>query len=158
MLTHYGIVGQHWLRYWLVAWRHQAITWTNVDSSSMKSSDIHIRAISQEMPQPSIPKIHLKITYSKFHSNFPGANELIMVVWWFIKACLHGTYWRWTHVSCTTPHHLLLMSSDMSLGNSWTDRLTASGTDWQVDTNQGHLGSPLAQWDTGAETGNCLWV
>ena len=42
----------------------------------MKYSDIHIRAISQEMPQPSITKIHLKITYLKFYSNFPGANEL----------------------------------------------------------------------------------
>ena len=28
------------------------------------------------MRQPSITKIHLKITYMKFHSNFPGANEL----------------------------------------------------------------------------------
>ena len=28
------------------------------------------------MPQPSITKIHLKMTYLKFHSNFPGANEL----------------------------------------------------------------------------------
>ena len=35
---------------------NQAITWTNVDWSSAKSSDIHIRAISQEMPQPSITK------------------------------------------------------------------------------------------------------
>ena len=42
----------------------------------IKSSDIHIRAISQEMPQPTITKIRLKITYLKFHSNFPGANEL----------------------------------------------------------------------------------
>ena len=41
---------------------HQAITWTNVDWSSVKSSDIHIRAISQEMPQPSVTKICLKIT------------------------------------------------------------------------------------------------
>ena len=32
--------------------------------------------ISQEMPQPSTAKIHLNITYLKFHSNFPGANEL----------------------------------------------------------------------------------
>ena len=54
----------------------QAITWTNVDWSSVKSSDLHIRAISQEMPQPSISKICLKITCLKFHSNFPGANEL----------------------------------------------------------------------------------
>ena len=42
----------------------------------MKSSDIHIRTISQEMPQPSITKICLKITCLKFHSNFAGANEL----------------------------------------------------------------------------------
>ena len=28
------------------------------------------------MPQPSITKICLKIIYLKFHSNFPGANEL----------------------------------------------------------------------------------
>ena len=82
--THCGLMmpygdknlGQHWLRWWLVAWRHQVITWTNVDWSSVKSSDIHIRAISHEMPQSSITKICLKITCLKFHSNFPGANEL----------------------------------------------------------------------------------
>ena len=27
-ISHYG---QHWFRLWLVAWRQQAITWTNVD-------------------------------------------------------------------------------------------------------------------------------
>ena len=32
------------------------------------------------MPQPSITKICLKITCLKFHSNFPGANELKYVV------------------------------------------------------------------------------
>ena len=52
----------------------------NIDWSSVKSSDIHIRVISQEMPQPSITKIHLKIAYQKFHSNSPGANELNK--WW----------------------------------------------------------------------------
>ena len=49
-----------------------------VDWSSVKSSDIHIRAISQEIPQPAITKIRLKITNLKFHSNFPGANELTL--------------------------------------------------------------------------------
>ena len=46
----------------------------------MKSSDIHIRAISQEMPQPSITRICLKRTYMylKFNSNIPGANEWII--------------------------------------------------------------------------------
>ena len=42
----------------------------------VKSTDIHIRAISQEMPHPSITQISLKITYLRFHSKFPGANEL----------------------------------------------------------------------------------
>ena len=34
------------------------------------------RAISQEIPQPSIKKMWLKVTYPKFHSTLPGANEL----------------------------------------------------------------------------------
>ena len=39
-------------------------------------SDIHNRSISQKMPQPSITKICLNITYLNIHSNFPGPNEL----------------------------------------------------------------------------------
>ena len=33
---------QHWLRQWLDAWRHQAITWTNVNVSSVRSSGIRM--------------------------------------------------------------------------------------------------------------------
>ena len=73
-------LGQHWLRQWLVAWRHQAITWINVDWSSVTSSGIHIWAISQEMPQLSVTKIYLNITYMKFHSNIPEANELTLIM------------------------------------------------------------------------------
>ena len=36
---------------------------------------VNIRAISQEMSQSSVTEICLKITYLKFQSNFPGANE-----------------------------------------------------------------------------------
>ena len=83
-LTHCGLVtpygsrdlGQHWFRYWLVAWRHQAITWTNVDLSSLWSSDVHLRAISLEISQPSATKINLKIIFLWFYWNLPGANEL----------------------------------------------------------------------------------
>ena len=60
----------------IVLGQHQAITWPNVDLSSVRSSDIHLRASSQEIPQPSIIEIICKIKYLKFHSNFPGANEL----------------------------------------------------------------------------------
>ena len=35
----------------------------------------HIRAILEEVPQPSITKFRLKNTYLKFHINFPLANE-----------------------------------------------------------------------------------
>ena len=60
-----------------IAVGQQAITWTNLDSSSVKSSDIHIRAISQEMSQTPITKIHLKLTFLKRHPNFPAASEVI---------------------------------------------------------------------------------
>ena len=50
--THCGLVkpigdincGQHWLRWWLVAWRHKAFTWTNVDISLVRFCGIHLRA------------------------------------------------------------------------------------------------------------------
>ena len=52
--THWGLVmpygvrdlDQHWFRYWLVAWRHQAITWTNVGLSSVRFCGIHLRTLS----------------------------------------------------------------------------------------------------------------
>ena len=83
-LTHCGLVtpfggrdlGQHLFREWLVAWRHQAITWTNVDLSSLRPSDVHLRAISLEILQPSVTKISFKIIFQTFYWNLPGANEL----------------------------------------------------------------------------------
>ena len=57
-LTHYGLVmiyhgdmnlEQHRLRRWLVAWKHQAITRTNIDLSSEVFCGIHLRAISQHV-------------------------------------------------------------------------------------------------------------
>ena len=60
----------------IVAWRYQAITWTNVDLSSLRSSDVHLRAISLEISHPSVTKINLKIKYLKCHSNFPGFIEI----------------------------------------------------------------------------------
>ena len=49
---------------------------TSVDLSSVRSSDINLRAISQSITLPSITKIRLKITYLKLKWNLPGANEL----------------------------------------------------------------------------------
>ena len=50
----------HWLCHWL---------W---------SSDTHLTTVSQEMRQPSITEISLKISCIKFHLKIPGANELIL--------------------------------------------------------------------------------
>ena len=67
-------LGQHWLR----SQRHQATTWTNVDPSlGIRSSDIHLRAILQQVPKHA--KLLLCIINSKIISfNFclPGAKEL----------------------------------------------------------------------------------
>ena len=45
----------------------QAITWTNVDLWSVRSSYIHLMVISQEIHQSSMTKINMKITHLKCH-------------------------------------------------------------------------------------------
>ena len=64
--TIYGVIdlGQHWFRWWLVAWWCQAITWTNVDWSSLSSRDIHLQAISYD----------IKIGSTRFHLKFPSRS------------------------------------------------------------------------------------
>ena len=67
-------LGQHWLRWWLVGWRPQAITWNNVNLS-VRSSGSHLRAFSLEIPQPLFTKASFKITHLKLNWNLPGANS-----------------------------------------------------------------------------------
>ena len=59
-----------------VAWRHQAITWTNVDLSSVRSCGIHLGAISEERLEISILDLTLKNTNLKLQPHHPRANEL----------------------------------------------------------------------------------
>ena len=55
-LTNFSVVTQyddidlvrHWPRQSLIAWRQQDIAWTNVDQSSVRSREIHLRAILQK--------------------------------------------------------------------------------------------------------------
>ena len=54
----------------VVAWWHQAITWTNFDLPSVRSIGIHLSTILQEMLQPSITKISWKITFLKISLNY----------------------------------------------------------------------------------------
>ena len=45
---------------------------------------IHMKAVSQEIPQPLITKVSLKTTHLKFTLNLPGANELNKQ-WYILK-------------------------------------------------------------------------
>ena len=51
----------------MACWRHQAITWTNVDLSSVRSCGIHLRTLSKEDLKIPISKARLKITLLKPH-------------------------------------------------------------------------------------------
>ena len=68
-MTPYGDIdlGQHWLRCWFVAWRHRYITWTNTDASSVKSSNIHLMAIQQEIHKSSMTEINMNIAHLKYN-------------------------------------------------------------------------------------------
>ena len=84
-LTHCGLVtpngvgdlGQHWLRKWLVAWRHQAITWTSID--------LIINEVFRHQPEQFHRKcirilfldISFKVANLRSQPHLPGANELI---------------------------------------------------------------------------------
>ena len=89
----------------------------NVDLSSVRSSDINLRASSKEISQPSITEIIWKINCLKFYSNFPGASELIQCwfsineaprIWYPIEMLSNRTFplkgsWRYR---LQGPHHL----------------------------------------------------
>ena len=71
----------------LVAWRHLAITWTNVDLSSKVIRDNHLRAISQEVLMNLIHDMCSEITLSKLLLHLPGANELTCTTSYQSKEC-----------------------------------------------------------------------
>ena len=73
-------LGQHWLRLWLVAWWHQAITWTNVDVSSLAICAVQFYWKCKVLHR----KIPLGNVISRYFSNVPGGCELtyVMVYVW----------------------------------------------------------------------------
>ena len=88
LVTPYGDMelGRHWLRQWLVAWRHQAITWTNVDSSLVRSHGILLRALLFDDVKIPVNKTRLKIAVLKWH---PGLRSLIYI--WYV--CVTRPQW-----------------------------------------------------------------
>ena len=57
--------------------------WVNISSGNVRSNDIHLIVISQDIPQTSITEFSLKIAYVTFQSNLPGDNELIWSMFYF---------------------------------------------------------------------------
>ena len=97
LLTHCGLIkpygnidlDQNWLRWWLVAWSHHTITWTNADNSSVRSCDIPLWAVSQEVHNISILDLSLKITNLRSQLHLPGVNEFIKTsVNYLLYGCL----------------------------------------------------------------------
>ena len=75
------------MAYCLTAPSHQPpITGTNVGSFWARFTDFHLRTISQEIAQPSLIKIILKITDKTFHLILPQAsefnNDVVISPWW----------------------------------------------------------------------------
>ena len=70
----YGVIelGQNRFKQWLVARWHQAITWTYVDLSPLRSRGIHLNTISQG---GITQDISLKIINIRLQSHLSGANE-----------------------------------------------------------------------------------
>ena len=62
-LTHYGLV---WVNIGSRNGWHQAITWTSVDLPPVRSRDIYLMKIPQEVPLSSFTEISLTITYLNF--------------------------------------------------------------------------------------------
>ena len=65
IMTCYLTVPSHYLNPWLFIIN--------------RSSDNNLHVVSQELPQSLIDKINLQFIYVKFHSNLPGANEVILI-------------------------------------------------------------------------------
>ena len=63
-------LGQTWLGQWLVAYWHQAITWTNVDFSPVRFLGIDMRSISQQVLKLLFCIMNLKSYTLKFIATF----------------------------------------------------------------------------------------
>ena len=72
------IIWSSFVQDWVVAWWHQATTWTSVDLSSLRSCGNHLQAISQEMLKIYILDTGFKITNLRLQMHLSGANELTL--------------------------------------------------------------------------------
>ena len=74
-------LGQHWLRWWLFAWQHQVITWTNVDLSSTEYGENWLT------PVPSLYAVLVVVIDNSGAVQDMEARHEQCQVWWM---------WSWT--------------------------------------------------------------
>ena len=100
-------LGQHWLRWWIIASWHHVIACTNVNLSSVRFNDIRMVVISQETPKPSNKKNSKKFTCSKLHYKSRRGHR---VNW---HRCNQTFTAVLTHCGLMTPY------GDIDLGQHW---------------------------------------
>ena len=87
-------LGQQWIRKWLGACWHQAITWFIVDWSSTKIPGPYLNTEPMVIPMLSTKGVGLKMISSNWHLLLSGASKL---------KGIRRTYWRWElwHILCS---------------------------------------------------------
>ena len=127
VFTHCGLVNPcgdtdlslHRLRWWLVAWRYQAFTWTNVYFSSVKFCGINLKAISQPVPKPLATILYnvFENKLLKWLPHLTGTKELILVIPPFLDLYRHPPYsisylgilwWQWWQITGTKHNDFFL--------------------------------------------------
>ena len=105
-MTPYGDInpGQHYPRYWpLVQW-HRAITWTNIDLSSVKSSDIHLTQFHNSYL--SHQSLKLTLTHRRWaHVNACRVSSCggVFNMWLVPSITFHWHYNIWVYMCSTGP-------------------------------------------------------
>ena len=136
-------LGQHWLRYWHVAWCH-AITWTNADLSSRVFSGIHLRTILQTKLMNLICNMCFELTLLRLLPLLPDTNELNLHSAYattglikfkfcdFMEPALHSSNQHYLHffswISVSLLYWTLLIESySWGLHSLWMSHSTITG-------------------------------
>ena len=128
---------KHWVREWLVAWRHQAITWTN-----------------RSLVAFTWMQYHRKITNLRLQMHLPGTNGLMLP--YQGKWLLLLSHWGWVTHICVG--NLTIIGSDNGLSSCrrqaiiWTNaEILLIGT---LGTNFSEI---LIEIHTSSLKKRCIW-
>ena len=98
------------------AWWHQTITWNNVDLLSVRSSNNQLRALSQEIPQPSLElSYHFEI-WQALWKNFEHTAQMFGTSW-----DLRRGWWDNSYEIC----HIVRSHQDTAGDKFYRDKATS---------------------------------